>query len=100
MTDEEREREISKIAEGFARSAGPALRFILTVQAALVDATPAQAQRMRKRLPPLLEKFRETGDASGFLRLIREIHGPSWRPTGTFAEQIDALEDPGEEPDA
>jgi hypothetical protein len=91
VDDEEIDARVARMAEGFSRSVGPALRFVLTVQAAVAEATPAQQRRMRKRLGPLLDTFRETGDVSGIATLIREVHGPGWRPTGETAEMINNL---------
>jgi hypothetical protein len=71
------------------------MRFLLTIQAALNDATPAQRERMRKRMPPLIEKMRETGETAPIRRLIREVLGPDWQPTGDAAEWIEAMRDPG-----
>lgn len=74
---------------------GAAARFLLTLQAALSDATPAQAKRLRKRMPPLIDQMRANGDAAPIRRLIREVLGPEWRPTGEAAEWIEAMTDHG-----
>lgn len=66
-----------------------AIRMLLTLQAAMTDGTQAQRDRIRKRMPALIEQLRETGQTASIYRLIREVHGPGWRPTGKAAEMIE-----------
>lgn len=101
MTDSDAERRLDEITEQVAldwRSAGSALRLVLTYGAALHDATPAQSRRIIKRAQPLMTRLRETGEIAPLYRLLREVLGPTWRPTGEHAEWIKRMtESPGDE---
>jgi hypothetical protein len=88
----------ARIRERLTRSApawSGAIRLLLVIQAALADMTPPQRERMRKRMSPLIDHLRETGDPSPIRRLIREILGPDWQPTGEAAEWIQSMTDHG-----
>jgi hypothetical protein len=93
MTDPEGQarvqiEEIRAKAERDTHGWAGALRLLFVLQAALADGTPAQRTRLRKRMGPLIEQLRDDGDTRPLYRLVREVHGPGWRPTGEAAEWI------------
>lgn len=97
MVEDSEERARVQIEEIRAKASrdtvgwGAALRLLFFLQAALADATPAQRTRLRKRSGPLIEQLRADGDTRPLYRLIREVHGAAWRPTGEAAEWITHL---------
>lgn len=94
VTEEQASVQIEEIrakAERDTAGWAAALRLLLFLQAALADGTPAQRARLRKRSGPLIEQLREDGNPHALYRLIQEVHGPDWRPTGEAAEWIEHL---------
>lgn len=83
--------EIKAKAERDTHGWAAALRLMIVLQAALADGTPAQRKRIRRRGGPLIDQLREDGDVRPLYRLIREVHGADWRPTGEAAEWITHL---------
>lgn len=73
-----------------------ALRLVLVVGAAIHDANDAQLARLRKRIPAATEEIRTTGEVTTLRRLLAEVMGPAWSPSGKWAEQIAALGPPGD----
>ena len=55
------------------------------------DADPAQRDRLKAEIPPLLEEYVHGGSPETVLRRVVEIMGPQWRPTGEWATWIDKM---------
>jgi hypothetical protein len=94
LTEDAVQAELDAMIERARRQTagwGALVHLMLVLGAAREDATPAQRERMRKRVLPLIENLRETGDVSPIYRLIREIHGPDWRPSGEAADLIKSM---------
>lgn len=59
---------------------GDALRFVMYVGAANSAATPAQRAELRRRVTPLLEGYRATGNEGPVRAAIRDVMGAHWKP--------------------
>lgn len=68
------------------------LAFTVYVAAARSDATREQVAELRRTVLPLLDRFRAREiDQDVIFRQVEEAMGPDWNPSGTWAEQLDAL---------
>lgn len=64
----------------------------LTVGAASATATPEQRAELHDRLREILPRYRVFEvDETAVHAVITDVMGADWAPTGTYAEQIDAL---------
>lgn len=66
------------------------LRMLLYVGAARADGTPGQVSELRARVLPALEDGASDQEVR---KLVRDVMGPRWRPSGEWAAQIQALTD-------
>jgi len=64
---------------------GEALTFTMFVGAAHADATPAQRERIRQRVIPLLGRYKADGDETPVRAAIRDVMGAEWSPSGDWA---------------
>lgn len=71
---------------------GEGLILVAYIAAARFVADPDQAEELKARVLPALERYRryEIGEPE-ILELVDQIMGPDWQPTGEWAEQLVAL---------
>lgn len=70
---------------------GGNLAFLMFVGAARADASPDQLAQLRERLPPLLDAYKAEGNPRPTMEAVIDIMGPTWRPQGDWARQIDTF---------
>ena len=51
----------------------------------------ADRQPLRRKVAPLMQRHRETGDETEVRVAVRRVMGHRWRPTGRWAEPIRRL---------
>jgi hypothetical protein len=64
---------------------GEALALTMLVGAANWDATPEQREKLRTRLTPLLQRYKEDGNEAHIRAALRDVMGVQWKPTGDWA---------------
>lgn len=76
------------------------MTLVMTVGAARKDASYEQLNAIRDQVVPLLGDkdgiWMKHGDSSEALGLLQFIMGPTWKPSGEYAEYIEKLNAPKE----
>lgn len=67
------------------------LALVMFIGAARADADPAQRDRLKAEIPPLLKEYRRGDSPETVLLRVVEIMGPQWQPTGEWATWINGL---------
>lgn len=63
-----------------------------TIAAAMEDAYAlGKGDDLRRQMLPLMKQFRRDGIASPLIAEISRLLGDDWRPSGRFADRIEAL---------
>lgn len=68
-----------------------AMGLLTYIGAANWDSTDEQRVRLRAKIEPLLDQFRDNGKMRPLFDAVTEVMGDEWRPTGDWARQLEAV---------
>lgn len=79
--------------QAIVREVHDGLLITLTVGAAkdTIGSDRVYLERLGEALGPAITAYQSTGSASFVLDTIRDVMGPEWKPTGDWAEYIEAV---------